>query len=174
MEVAALLLVSAATTGGLAGATLGLVWAAIGLPPVAAAPAVAVVAIALAADAFAGRTGRLRPPSSRHQVPRIWSRLFDPRTVAVLYGSRLGVGPLTILPTWTWWAASLLAASAGPAVSTVAGVAFGGGRIAVVLAASARAAPTPEGMATLRRAERPLVAGASVVAVVVAGAAALA
>ena len=174
MEVAALLLVSAAAAGGLVGAAMGLAWAVLGLPPVAAAPAVAVVAAALGADAWAARTGRLRPPSSRRQVPRIWSRLFDPRTVAVLYGSRLGVGPLTILPTWTWWAATLLAASAGPAVSTVAGAAFGGARIAVVLAASARAASTPAGMAALRRAEGPLVAGASVVAVVVAGAAALA
>jgi hypothetical protein len=62
------------------------------------------------------------------QVPRVWARVFPPPVVAVLYGARLGVGPLTLLPTWLWWAVFLAAAAAGPLPAVLAGVAFAGAR----------------------------------------------
>jgi hypothetical protein len=67
---------------------------------------------------------RVRPPSVRAQVPAYWGRIFDARTVALLYGARLGIGPLTILPTWLWWAALLLGASEGPWPSALVGATF--------------------------------------------------
>lgn len=66
----------------------------------------------------------------------------------------------------------MLAASAGPAPAALAGAAFGAARIVAVLTASAVSTATPGRMAALRRAERPLVTGTSLVALAVAVAAA--
>ena len=172
MEVAALLLLSAAAAGALAGGAFGVAWTAVRLPAATPAGAVAALAVALGADAVHRRTGRFRPPALGRQVPRVWSRLFDPRTVAVLYGSRLGVGPLTVVTSWSWWVAAVLAASAGPGPAALAGAAFGAARIAVVLTASEVSTSTPGRMAALRGAERRLVTGTSLVAFAVAVAAA--
>src|SRR5690606_22169942 len=79
-------------------------------------------------------TGRPRPLSVGRQVPREWSRLFSPPTVAVLYGGRLGVGPATILTTWLWWAVLILGAAGGVWTATAAGAAFGLVRTVVMVA----------------------------------------
>ena len=114
---------------------LSLRWApAAGVGTLAALPAAAVVA-----DLLHVRTGRLTPLSVGRQVPVEWGRLFDPRVVAVLYGARLGVGPLTMLSTWLWWAATLGAAMVGIAESVVVATAFGGIRLLVTVGASERA-----------------------------------
>jgi hypothetical protein len=101
--------------------------------------------------------------------------LFSPPVTASLYGARLGVGPLTILPTWLWWAAAVLAASAGPAVGALVGAVFGATRMAVVATAATRlnrpAVATAAASARLRTREaiaRPAIA------LVTAGACALA
>ena len=54
------------------------------------------------------------PFSVMRQVPQLWGRIFSAPVVAVLYGARLGVGPLTILRTWLWWGAFVAGSSAGP------------------------------------------------------------
>lgn len=92
-------------------------------------PLVATVVVvgALLAD----RT--VRPLAVGRQVPVEWSRLFAPGLVAVLYGARLGVGPLTILSSWLWWAAFLVAVSLGPATATLAGATFGAVRCLTML-----------------------------------------
>lgn len=94
---------------------------------------------AIAADLIYVRTGRPTPLSVGRQVPVEWGRLFDPRVVAVLYGPRLGVGPLTMLSTWLWWAATIGAALVGVVESVVVAAVFGVVRLLITVAASDRA-----------------------------------
>ncbi len=152
--VAALLIGSAAATGALVGFAIGIAWMITGLGPLPRPLAAGLVLAALLLDLVARRSGRARPPSVGRQVPREWSRLFSPPTVAVLYGGRLGIGPATILPTWLWWALLVLAASAGVGASAAAGATFGAVRTLVMVGLAEwvrpRAAPR---MARLRAAE---------------------
>lgn len=94
-------------------------------PGAAAALALAVVTLDLAAM----RPAAPQPPSVRKQVPVEWSRLFAPAVVALLYGARLGVGPLTILRTWLWWGAFLLGALLGPLHGMAVGASFALARV---------------------------------------------
>lgn len=125
---------AAAGSGALVGFAAGALAAVPGVAP----PGLRVVAgaalAAVLADGVAARTGLLHPLSVGRQVPALWGRVFSPRTVALLYGTRLGVGPLTLLPTWTWWAAMLPAAAHGPGTAALAGATFGAVRIVAVLA----------------------------------------
>lgn len=106
-----------AAAGALGAALLGLAVGAL-WPATWDAPAwLALLAAAL--DAL-----RVPPPSVRTQVPAYWGRIFGPRAVAVLYGARLGIGPLTILPTWLWWAALALGAAEGPWPSALVGATY--------------------------------------------------
>ena len=132
--MAALLMGSATATGALVGFVAGVAWAVPALPALPRWAVVALVAAALGADVVHVRTGALRPPAVGKQVPREWSRLFSPPTVAVLYGGRLGIGPATILTTWLWWAVAVLAASQGVWASTAVGGAFGLVRTGVMVA----------------------------------------
>lgn len=134
--VAVLLTAAAATTAALTGFIAGVVWAVAGLPALRPWALAALVAAALLTDAAVARTGRPRPWSVGTQVPRQWSDLFAPPLVGVLYGARLGVGPLTILPSWLWWAVLVAGAALGPAPSAAVGALFGVTRIAVVLGVS--------------------------------------
>lgn len=130
--IAALLIGSAVASGALAGTTLAVVLAApfavatslVGRPsPIG--PAVGLVTIGLVLDLVAFRFGRLRPLTHGGQVPREWSDLLDARVVAVLYGARLGVGPLTILSTWGWWSAAVASALLGVGTAALVGATFG-------------------------------------------------
>ena len=111
IQVIAVQALAGAATAALLGLAMGVVW------PWDTPWWVALVAAALDA-------ARVRPPSVRTQVPAYWGRIFDARVVALLYGARLGIGPLTILPTWLWWAALVLGASEGPWPSALVGVTF--------------------------------------------------
>lgn len=95
--------------------------------------------IAVLADLARVRFGQPAPLSVGRQVPVEWGRMFDPRVVAVLYGARLGVGPLTMLSTWLWWAATVGAALTGVLASVVTAMVFGVVRLLVTVAASQRA-----------------------------------
>ena len=154
VRVGLLLAGAAAATGALAGFAAGAVWAIVRLPPLSAALTGGLVAAGAGADLLHRRRLGPAPPSVRRQVPREWSRLFSPRTVAALYGARLGVGPLTILVTWLWWAALAGAASLGPWPAALVGATFGLARAGVGLAAAPR---RPAGaalrVASIRRAE---------------------
>ncbi len=88
------------------------------------------------ADLVHHRTGRLRPWAVGQQVPQEWSRMFPAPTVALLYGARLGVAPLTILSTWQWWAVTVLAGLAGPWPATLVAAWFGLVRALSTLGAS--------------------------------------
>ncbi len=97
------------------------------------------VALDVAARATSGPTGAFGPPSVRQQVPVEWGRMFSAPVTAVLYGARLGIGPLTILSTWLWWAALFAGAWLGVWESVLIGACFGMVRLVVTAAASLRA-----------------------------------
>jgi hypothetical protein len=132
VQVLGLLAVTAAGTGALAGWVLGLLWLGIGLPGASSRLAVAVAAVTIGLEVL----GRPRPLALRRQVPQLWGRILGERTVAVLYGARLGVGPLTVLPTWLWWGSAVAGAAAGPWVGAAAGAAYGLARILTSIGAT--------------------------------------
>lgn len=133
----------------------GLLWLISPLPDATGEFAVAVLVACAVLDGL----GRPRPPAVRRQVPQLWGRLFDARTVAVLYGARLGVGPATILPTWLWWGGLVVGAACGPWVGAAAGAAFA---LARSMVTHASVAGVREGgamsrrIAGVRRLERPV------------------
>ena len=143
IQVLVLLALAGAATGALVGLLAGAAWRGAGLPE--AAP---VAALVVAAAAAVLEASPLRPPSVRTQVPQLWGRLLGPRTVAVVYGARLGIGPATILPTWLWWAAFMLGATTGPWWSAATGAAFALTRAAWSTAATAG---IDDGSAMVRR-----------------------
>lgn len=124
---------SAVLVGFVAG--IALAWSP--TPPIGWLAALGVAAIL--ADLFHVRTGRPSPLSVGRQVPVEWGRMFDPRVVAILYGPRLGVGPLTMLSTWMWWAATIGAALVGVFESVVVAAVFGVVRLLVTVGASQQA-----------------------------------
>jgi hypothetical protein len=146
--VAALLVASGVATAVLAGAAAAVLAALLHVPAPGPWPGAALVLAAVAAD-LAG----VRPLAVPRQVPRAWGRLFPPAVVAVLYGARLGVGPLTLLPTWLWWAVSLTAAAAGPVPAMVTGATFAATRALTMLVLAEAARPAmPARMARIRAA----------------------
>lgn len=150
---------SGALTGGLVGFAAGLV-----VPELPTAVVLALAAVALVLDL----AGRPRPLAVRRQVPQLYGRWYGARTVAALYGARLGVGPLTILATWTWWAALVVGASLGPWLSAAVGATFALARTATMLGAVAgtrTGTAMSARIAAVRRA-RPVVAWITTVAVV--------
>jgi hypothetical protein len=134
---------------------LGAAWAAFHLPAVSPRAAVLISALALSADIAGHLTGHPRPFSMHTQVPMQWASLFDLRTAATLYGARLGIGPLTPMLSWMWWAAVLIGASVGSWASALVGATFGALRMAIVVAAGLGVEPAmAQRMARLRRGER--------------------
>ncbi len=127
---------SAAGTGALAGFGVGVLWAVLRLPSLTLATAAIAVGGAVTLDAVGSRWARARAPSLGRQVPQLWSTVFSPSTTAFLYGARLGVGPLTILPSWLWWVAVAVGAAGGPVTGAVAGAVFGATRLGLVVLAS--------------------------------------
>ncbi len=140
MMVAALLVASGTASAVLVGLITGvaLQW----LPRIGLSALLALAMIAVTADLLRVRFGRPSPLSVGKQVPVEWGRLFDPRVVAVLYGARLGVGPLTMLSTWLWWAATIGAALTSVLASVITALVFGVVRLLVTVAASHRADQT--------------------------------
>ncbi len=118
-----MLIVSGTIAAGLVGFVAGV--AAQPLPSIGLSGLLGVVAGAIVLDLAATRTRWLRPPAVGRQVPIEWGRMFPAPTVALLYGSRLGIGPMTILSTWLWWAATVGAALVGVGTSVAVGLTFG-------------------------------------------------
>ncbi len=144
--MAGVVLISAGTVaGGLGGLVMGLLVAAITavaqfpLAEPAGGTIAALVGVGAALDAIRLVAGRPGPPTLGRQVPAEWARIFPAPVTAGLYGARLGVGPLTILSTWTWWSFTLAAALLGPGSAVATGATFGLVKLALV-AATSRAA----------------------------------
>lgn len=154
LRVSGLLVLSGAATGAIVGFAAGVAWTVSPLPPLDGATVVTAAWVAVLLDVIHRSTGRLRPPAVGRQVPQEWSRVFDPSVVAVLYGSRLGVGPLTVLSSWLWWAAFVASSAGGPAVGAAAGAVFAIARTAVMLGVAEWARRAMAGnMARVRRGE---------------------
>ncbi|MDH4364261.1 MAG: hypothetical protein OEY70_09295, partial [Acidimicrobiia bacterium] len=135
---------------------------------------VALVLTGVVLDAVAlSRQGRARPPAYGRQVPREWGRWLAPEAVAVLYGARLGIGPSTVLSTWTWWSVTVAGALLGFAPAALAGAVFGGVRMLATIAVSARLSRRRTGIGA-GRISRPRTGWAAVDGLVVAAVAALA
>ena len=115
------------TTGLLANLPLVLLaWAWSAGAHVRAAPEVAaLLAFASVALDIAHRGGRGPRPFAVHtQVPQWWGHRYGPWWAAARFGLRLGLGPATILTTWTWWAGAMVAGSWGPRWAFLATAAF--------------------------------------------------
>lgn len=128
-------------SGTLSGALIGFAAGSLGqLVPEPSLGAIALLVVgAVVLDLGHRRFPGLRPFAVGTQVPIEWGRLFSAPVVAVLYGSRLGVGPLTILSTWLWWAMTIGSALMGVGVSVTVGAVFGFTRLSSTVAASMRA-----------------------------------
>lgn len=94
------------------------------------------IALGLVLDGVTLATGRLKPITGGRQVPREWTRLFDAKIVSLLFGARLGIGPLTILSTWGWWVATITSALLGVVPAVTVGATFGFVRLVVTVAVS--------------------------------------
>lgn len=167
MVVIGFLGAAGALTGALVGFVSGIVWAVTGLPPLGAIGLTVLVAAALGADVAHARGHGPRPFSTGRQVPQYWGRLFGGRTTALLYGARLGVGPSTILATWTWWAAAVAGASVGPWPAAGVGVVFAVSRTATMVLAMAGAGPAMSRRVAVLRDARVAVAWVTNVGLVV-------
>lgn len=146
--VAAVLIGSGTASGALVGLVVALLLAA-ALSPVdllasADRAGLALIAVAIGAVLDGARlvTGRPSPPTAGRQVPREWAWIFPPTVTAGLFGARLGVGPLTILSTWTWWSFTIAAGLLGPAAGALAGATFGLVRLIVTAWVSIGVHPT--------------------------------
>lgn len=135
VQVVALLAGTGALSGGLVGLGAGALWAATGLGALEPAIVALVVSAAVLADLSRPLFPWLAPVALGRQVPAEWGRLFGPKLAAALYGTRLGVGPLTILSSWAWWAALVVGATLGPWTSAAVGASFALSRTLTTVAA---------------------------------------
>lgn len=149
---------TSALVGGLAGLALG------SIPD----PGPWVVALAVGLTGVADLVG-VTPVAIGRQVPLEWGRWFSAPTAAGLYGARLGVGPLTVLMSWTWWTATVLAGVHGLGVGALAGAVFHLARVTVMVAGVAGATSAPARAALLGRLDRPVRVGGIGATVAVAG-----
>src|SRR5690606_3121341 len=112
----------------------------------------------LVLDELARRWSAFKPWAVGRQVPREWGIIFPPEAVSVLYGLRLGIAPLTIVASWTWWVAIVAGAFYGPWLSALVGATFGITRIVVSEMSTARTttATMATRMSKVRAIEKPL------------------
>ncbi|MEM9036937.1 MAG: hypothetical protein AAGD18_20245 [Actinomycetota bacterium] len=162
IRILAVFTAAGVTTAAIVGAVTG---AALGPLP---DPAPWAVAVAIGLTALADLVGP-RALAVGRQVPLEWGRWFSPSTTAALYGARMGAGPLTILTSWTWWTATVLAGLHGPIVGAVAGTVFHIVRTLVMVAGVTKAADAPVRAAQLVRLDRPVWIGSAATTVAVAG-----
>jgi hypothetical protein len=94
---------------------------------------------------------RPRPLAWQRQVPRHWGHVHGPWRAAVRYAVRMGVGPTTILTTWTWWAALVLCSASGSTMSALGAFVFVAARFT---ASSAATVGVADGTAMAFRARR--------------------
>lgn len=86
--------------------------------------AIGVCVAVAAVDMVYKRTGRPRPLALHRQVPLGWARRHGPWKGAARYAFRMGLGPATILVSWTWWGAFVLCAVSGVTAAAMGGLVF--------------------------------------------------
>ena len=78
-----------------------------------------------------------RPLAIFRQVPRAFGHSAGPWWAACRYGLRMGIGPATILTSWSWWAGFVITVVSGPVGAVIGAVTFAVSRtITMALAVS--------------------------------------
>jgi hypothetical protein len=103
------------------------------LSNVATLAVLAVLAVACVAEWAWITHGVPRPLAVNRQVPQSWGHDHGPWKAAVRYGLRLGVGPATILSSWSWWAGALISAWDGWSTAVWFSIVFVVGRTIAML-----------------------------------------
>jgi hypothetical protein len=85
---------------------------------------------------------RIKPLGPKRQVDEDWLGSYRDWVVGFGYGAQLGLGFVTIIPTWGTWAVFLVGASLGLPVATIMGVAFGVGRSLLLFSTRTISSPT--------------------------------
>ena len=160
---------SAFAGGVIPGLAVSLTARALGIGPMSAGVAGACGLLAIGLDVVSAKRSRwARPLAVFRQVPRDYGHRFGPWRAAVRYGLRMGFGPATILVSWVWWVAFVVAASAGPGWIVGGSFAFALVRALSMYASSAgvrSGAEMAERGALLGRVESRVVRGAAVAVV---------
>lgn len=104
----------------------------------------AVVVLAAGLD-LAG----VRPPGPHRQVDEDWLGRYRDWVTGFGFGAQLGLGFMTIVPSWGYWAILLVAAAAGLPAALLIGIGFGVGRSLLLIAA--RRVGSPSALAEMMR-----------------------
>ncbi len=116
---------SAFIGGTVPGLLAALVAQGVGIGPMSAGVAGAGGLLAVGLDTFpVNRSRGVRPLAVHRQVPRDYGHRLGPWKAAARYGFRMGFGPATILVSWVWWAAFVVAAISGPGWIVVGSLVF--------------------------------------------------
>jgi hypothetical protein len=125
-----------ATTGSLVGGLGALV--GIG----STTPVALVIAATVCVAAASLDLGGIRPPGPRRQVNERWLDEFRGWVYGTGFGFQLGLGVVTIVSTWSMWAALALAFASGSAAAGLAiGATFGLVRAVPLLAVAGADSP---------------------------------
>lgn len=90
-----------------------------------------------------------RPPGPHRQVDEDWLGRYRDWVVGLGFGAQLGLGFMTIVPSWGYWAVLAVGASIGLPWAALIGVGFGVGR-SLLLVASRRVG-SPNALADMMR-----------------------
>jgi hypothetical protein len=135
MTAVAAFAVGAVAAGAAAGALLGLAGATVAAGRSGVWAAAAVAGVYALAEAGLWRAP---VPQLRRQVPRAWRERLPLPVTAAMYGAGLGVGFVTYVPVATLAAVAGALVLADPGAGAAAMAAFGAGRAAGLLVATAR------------------------------------
>ena len=104
--------------------------------------------VAIAAAAVLDMTG-VRPLGPRRQVDEDWLGRYRDWVIGFGFGAQLGLGFVTIVPSFGYWALLVVAASVGLPQAVLIGVGFGVGRSLLLL--TARRIGSPSALAEMMR-----------------------
>jgi len=107
------------------------------------------VAVAAVVAAAVLDLAKVRPPGPRRQVDGDWLGRYRDWVIGFGFGAQLGLGFVTIVPSWGYWAVQVAAATAGLPAAILIGVGFGLGRS--LLLVTARRVGSPTALADLMR-----------------------
>lgn len=85
---------------------------------------------------------KVRPPGPHRQVDENWLGRYRDWVTGVGFGAQLGLGFVTIVPSWGYWSILAAATAVGLPAATLIGVAFGIGRSLLLVMARRVGSPT--------------------------------
>lgn len=116
---------------------VGLVGDLVGLDQVSPWFYVVVLAAAATLDLVGAQ-----PPGPHRQVDEDWLGRYRDWVIGFGFGGQLGLGFVTIVPSWGYWAVLIAAGAAGLPGAMLIGVGFGVGRSLLLLATRRVGSPT--------------------------------